>query len=88
MKCPNCKADVLKVQTVYYPDGGKVSQCRECPEKAKLTQLFGYKQGSSFYSSSGKMTPAHSHDISRRRLAPDGRTVYRDTSQKTFVMPS
>lgn len=85
MECPSCKSDVFSLETIYTP-AGKVTQCRECPEKLERQGALNWRQGSSIYSSSGKMTAAHSDDISRRKIGPDGK-VYRDYGRRSFTIP-
>ena len=85
MICPSCNSEVTRIQ-YFATASGVVKQCRECPDKYVPPALFNYKQGSFVYTKSGKMTSAHNEDISRRKIDPVTKKVYRDYGKKSFTL--
>lgn len=74
MICPSCKAsDVYSIR--YFGNG--LVQCKFCPDKYTPVSQVGLFIRAINPGSVGKRTIAHDRDISRRRLAEDGRTVIR-----------
>ena len=66
--------------------GKPVETCSACSVHAETSPLLfvsGACGGN--WDRKGKRTPAHEADIRRRRLAPDGKTVYRDYGRRYFT---
>ena len=81
MKCPSCSFETHRV-TVF--ENG-LSQCPYCPVKYVPKPAVGLfiKHASGIHQFS-RRTAAHDADISRRRVAEDGKSIVRDF-KKVFV---
>lgn len=81
MICPSCGSEVIRIRT--FENG--VSQCRECPDKYVPNPMVGmFIRHAGGIHEKSRRTAAHDADISRRRLAGDGKTVIRDYGKKVF----
>lgn len=82
MFCHNCGKEVYRITT--FENG--ISQCRYCPDKYVPQAIVGsyIKSASGIHETKSRRTAAHNNDISRRRLAEDGKTVIRDYNRKMF----
>lgn len=82
MICTNCGSETHKIKQY-----GHISNCPYCPDKYIPKPIVGrFIRASLGLKSVGKRTAAHDLDISRRRLAEDGRTVIRDYGKKYFTI--
>ena len=80
MKCPNC-GNENATRLSYYGNG--VINCKYCPVRYEPKPLFSrFVRAVLGVDSIGRRTAAHDADMSRRRLAEDGRTVIRDYGKK------
>lgn len=89
MKCSNCNSETNRTSIYFLEDGRKIEQCTFCPEKYQPRQIYKtdgiyVRGGRDHLRSVGKRTAAHDADISRRRLSPDGKEVYREVGRRTF----
>ena len=74
MTCPTCKAK--HVYRLTQRESGKW-ECAYCPVKQPTKQKNGLFIRAITGNPNSRRTVAHDNDISRRRLAEDGRTVIR-----------
>ena len=75
MTCPTCKSE--HVYRLIHREAGRW-ECNFCPDKLPMKRKTGaFIRHISGVNSNSRRTAAHDMDISRRRLAEDGRTVIR-----------
>lgn len=87
MICPNptCGNEKAYAVTFYGTGENKVAICDHCKGSYTPKPIVGLGiRHIGGVNSTGKRTAAHDMDISRRRLAPDGKNVIRDYNGKMF----
>ena len=83
MTCGNCGSITATRSKIYYTEKVRIENCNDCPDKYVPRPIVGM-----FIKFPGgiKRTVAHDMDISRRRLAEDGRTVIKDYKRRSSVV--